>query len=75
MNGVKAIIAKELRRVFFDKKMVFSLFILPVILVIGVYALMGQLMTGMMEDVEEHVAVVYLQNVPEEVKAVVSATE
>ena len=74
MNGVKAIIAKELRRVFFDKKMVFSLFVLPAILVIGVYFLMGQLMSGMMEDVEEHVGVVYLQNAPEEVKAIVSAT-
>ena len=74
MNGVKAIISKELRRVFFDKKLVFSLFVLPAILVIGIYYLMGQLMSGMMEDVEEHVAVVYLQNAPEEVKALVSAT-
>lgn len=74
MNGVKAIIAKELRRVFFDKKMVFSLFILPAILVIGIYFLMGQLVSGMMEDVEEHVAVVYLQNAPQEVKAIVSAS-
>ena len=74
MNGVKAIIAKELRRVFFDKKMVFSLFVLPAILVIGVYFLMGRLMSGMMEDVEEHVAVVYLQNAPEEVKTLVTAT-
>lgn len=74
MNGVKAILSKELRRVFFDKKMVFSLFILPAILVIGIYFLMGQLVSGMMEDVEEHVAVVYLQNVPQEVKAIVSAS-
>ncbi len=74
MNGVKAIISKELRRVFFDKKMVFSLFILPAILVIGIYFLMGQLVSGMMEDVEEHVAVVYLQNAPQEVKAIVSAS-
>ena len=75
MNSVKAIIAKELRRVFLDKKMIFSLFILPAILVIGVYSLMGRMMTGMMEDVEEHVAVVYMQNAPDEVKAIVSATE
>jgi len=74
MNGVKAILSKELRRVFFDKKMVFSLFILPAILVIGIYFLMGQLVSGMMEDVEEHVAVVYLQNAPQEVKAIVSAS-
>lgn len=74
MNGVKAIIAKELRRVFFDKKMVFSLFILPAILVIGVYALMGQMLTSLQEDVEEHVAVVYLQNAPQEVKTIVGAT-
>lgn len=75
MNGVKAIIAKELRRVFFDKKMVFSLFVLPAILVIGIYFLIGQLVSGMLDDVEEHKAVVYVQNAPQEVKAIIAATE
>ena len=75
MNGVKTIIAKELRRVFFDKKMVFSLFVLPAILVIGIYFLIGQLVSGMLDDVEEHKAVVYVQNAPQEVKAIIAATE
>lgn len=74
MNGIKTIIAKELRRVFFDKKMVFSLFILPAVLVIGIYFLLGRLVTGMLSDVEEHVPVVYLQNAPREVKEIIEAT-
>lgn len=35
MYGIKAIVSKELRRVFKDKKMIMSLFVLPVILVVG----------------------------------------
>lgn len=74
MNGVKAIVAKELRRVFSDKKLIFSLFILPAVLVVGIYALMGQMMEGMTSDIEEHRATVYVQNAPAEVQAIIDAT-
>ena len=43
MNGTKAIYCKELKRVFKDSKMIFSLFILPVVLMVGIYSLMGYL--------------------------------
>ena len=35
--GFKVILSKELKRVFGDKKMVFSLFILPIILICLLY--------------------------------------
>ena len=41
MSGTKNIIKKELFRVFSDKKMIFSLFILPAVMIIGMYSLMG----------------------------------
>ena len=51
MYGIKAIVSKELRRVFKDKKMIMSLFVLPVILVVGLFSLIGLLVKGQMDDV------------------------
>lgn len=65
MNPIKLIIKKELTRVFSDKKLVVSLFILPVVLIIGMYALIGQMQQSMLNDIEEHIPVIYLQNEPE----------
>lgn len=65
MYGIKTIVSKELRRVFKDKKMVMSLFVLPVILVVGIFALMGMLIKGQVADVQAHEPVVYIVNAPE----------
>ncbi|HEX3078648.1 MAG TPA: ABC transporter permease [Lachnospiraceae bacterium] len=65
MNGAKQIIKKELNRVFGDKKMLFSLFLLPVLIMVGMCYLMGNLVSNMEADVEEHVPVVYIQEAPE----------
>jgi len=65
MSGTKNIIKKELTRVFSDKKLIISLFILPAVMIIGMYSLMGSLMGGMMNDIQEHIPTVYLQNAPE----------
>lgn len=73
MYGIKAIVSKELRRVFRDKKMVMSLFVLPVILVVGLFALMGTLIKAQMDDVEEHESVVYIMNEPASFKAFADA--
>ncbi len=66
---MKDIFKKEIARVFGDKKMIFSLFVLPAILMFGIYGLMGMLMNNMMTDVEEHVSIVYVQNAPEGMEA------
>ena len=60
-----SIFKKEIFRVFSDKKLIFSLFILPLVLVVGLFGLMGVLVKDMVSDVEEHVATVYVQNAPE----------
>jgi sodium transport system permease protein len=64
MNGTKNIISKELTRVFKDKKLIFSLFIMPAVMIVGMYSLMGTLMSNMMSDIEEHIPSVYIQNAP-----------
>lgn len=64
MYGIKAIVGKELRRVFKDKKMVMSLFVLPVLMVVGIFALMSVLIKGRTDDIEAHEPVVYIANAP-----------
>lgn len=71
MKGAKTIISKELTRVFKDKKLVFSLFVLPAILMIGMYSLMGTMMEKMVDNVEKHESIVYIQNAPEELMDII----
>jgi len=65
MKSAGQIIRKEIQRVFSDRKLIFSLFILPAILVIGIYYIMGQMQTVMMEDINAHQSIIYIQNAPE----------
>ena len=73
MYGIKAIVSKELRRVFKDRKMIMSLFILPVILVVGIFSLIGMLVKGQIDDVKAHDPIVYVINEPDSFKAFAGA--
>lgn len=68
MNGTKTIFQKEMKRVFKEPKMIFSLFILPVILMVGIYGLIGYMAKNMAADIESHQSIVYIQNMPESLK-------
>lgn len=59
------IIKKELKRVFTDKRLVFSAFILPALSIFILYTILGKMMGGMEEDIETHMSRVYVQNAPE----------
>ncbi len=72
MNAIKIVMSKELSRVFKDKKMIFSLFILPVILMVGMFGLISTLATNAENDVEKHVSSVYIQNAPDVFKSMTS---
>lgn len=63
--GFKVILSKELKRVFGDKKMFFSLFILPIILIAGIYGVMFFLIGKEKSSINEHVSEVYVQNMPD----------
>lgn len=75
MYGIKAIVSKELRRVFKDRKMIMSLFILPVILVVGLFSLIGMLVKNQIDDVQAHDPVVYVVNEPESFKTFAQTAE
>lgn len=75
MNGTKHIIKKELTRVFSDKKLIFSLFILPAVLILGMYSVMGAVMKNLVKDIEAHIPSVYIQGAPEDFVQFIETTE
>lgn len=75
MDGTKNIIKKELTRVFTDKKMVISLFILPGVLIMVMYSIMGGLLSNLEKDIEEHIPTVYIQNAPEDLGNILDAVD
>lgn len=75
MIGVKNIIKKELMRVFTDKKLIFSLFIMPAILMVVMYGIMGKLLTNLITDIDTHVPSIVIQNAPDDLDDIIKATE
>lgn len=75
MNGMRYILQKELTRVFTDKKLVLSLFIMPVVLIIGMYVLMGNMQSSAANDIEEHIPTIYIQNEPKGLKNIIEQTK
>lgn len=75
MKGTGIIIRKELKRVFSDRKLVFSLFILPAILVVAIYGLMGVLIGNMESDITEHIPTVYIVDKNDSLDSVLKLTE
>ena len=75
MKSIKIVLSKELYRIFKDKKMIFSIFILPVILIIGMFTLVGTMAKNASSDVQKHVSTVYIQNAPSDFKSLMSVVD
>lgn len=71
MSGIVCILKKELARVFTDKKMIINLFIIPAVLVIGIYSLIGYLAGNMVNDIDTHKGQVYINNIPKGLKEII----
>lgn len=69
MNGIRQIFGKEMARIFKDKKMVFSVFFLPVLIMVLIMTIISGLITNMEDDIESHEAVVYVANEPSSFEA------
>ena len=74
MDGIRQICGKELARVFKDGKMLFSVFILPVVIMIVVMSLVSNMSQKAEQDVEKHVPVVYVENAPVEFEGFLGQT-
>lgn len=68
MNGFRTIMGKEFARVFKDKKLIFSMFILPVIIMAGIFLLMFGLISNMKADIDKHISEVYVQDAPQDLR-------
>ena len=62
MKDMLTIIKKELYRVFKDPKLVLTMFILPGLMIFGLYALMGNAMDSLMSGSEEKELTIYYVN-------------
>lgn len=62
MKNILNICRKELKKIFQDKRMVFSVIILPGLMLFAVYALMGSFMNNTVDRVEEHKSIIYVDN-------------
>ncbi len=65
MKNIGIVMRKELYRVFSDKKMIFGLFIMPALLVVGLFLLIAVIVSSMMADWEEHEPTVLIYQAPE----------
>ena len=72
---MKTIYKKELARIFKDKKMIFSVFLLPVLIMVGIMALVGNLATRQVEDIENHRSIGYMINEPDSFSAFLEAAD
>ncbi|MBQ4474349.1 MAG: ABC transporter permease, partial [Lachnospiraceae bacterium] len=75
MRSLRVVMKKELDRVFKDRKLVFSLFILPAVMMVMIYGLMGMMVSNMMSDIEEHVPVIAAVNLPDDFRKLADSAE
>lgn len=75
MEAVKNIVKKELTRVFTDKKIIISLFILPGVLIMVLYSIMGDLISNLEKDIEENIPTVYIQNAPDDLGNIIDSAD
>lgn len=62
MGEIKEIFKKEMARIIKDKKTAFSIFLLPVLIMVGIMSLMNTMIGSMQDDIEKHHSIVYIRN-------------
>ena len=73
MREIRLICKKELSRVLTDRKMLFSVFLLPAIIMVVVMNVMTSFSENLENDVKSHAPIVYLQSAPEGVEQYLKA--
>lgn len=65
------LIKKELLRVFTDKKLIFSMLILPPIMMFVIYGFMGFMISKQFDNVQSHKSTIIVKNAPDEFKQLI----
>ncbi len=63
-SNIFTIMKKELRRVFFDRKLAFAVFVMPGLTIAIIYSLMGGMIEKLGSDASEHTALIRAVNAP-----------
>lgn len=69
------IVRKELARVFTDKRLVFSAFILPAVSIFVLYSIMGNMIGNMTESLNEHISQISVYQAPDSFKSYMTEYE
>ena len=64
MNKLLTIFKKELKRVYSDRKIMFNLFVLPLVSLTLIYSFIGIFLINSMTDTSEHISTIYQENMP-----------
>ena len=75
MKGFRAILGKELDRVLKDKKMVFSMFVLPVIIVVGMLGIIVAAISSIEKDISSNIPSIYIVDAPDAFKDMMKDVE
>lgn len=72
-SSILTIFKKELARFFFDKRLVFSILLLPGLMIFFMYSFMGSMIKKEIGKVEEHKALVYFVNSSSKIEKLVES--
>jgi len=67
-RAIKSIMNRELKRIFTDRRMVFTLFVLPALSIALIYIVMGYISMNFINDVNAHESRYVINNAPERFK-------
>ncbi len=74
MRDIWTVFRKEVYRVFSDKRLILSIFILPGLSIFLIYTLMGEFLGDMEDDLQSHESIIYEANMPTSVKNQIAST-
>jgi sodium transport system permease protein len=74
-SDIMTIVSKELNRVFTDKKLVFTTFILPAVSLVLIYSVMGIMIKNTMADQEDHISQIAVIGAPSSFSEIISRNE
>ncbi len=68
MRNIWTVFKKEIYRVFSDRRLILTLFIMPGLAIFLIYSLMGNIIGAQETQVSEYEALIYTENMPAEIK-------
>lgn len=75
MKNIVTIFKKEFTRVIKDRRLAFSVILLPGLMIFLMYTLMGNMMTKITTEVDAHVSRIVVENLPNTISQIMTATE